>query len=202
MPFADKFRAMMDLPFPGDTVGAYLVESVDVGHESGGPGIYKYAVRLVLRGPGGQQGVKQALKRLFTTHCATFSGYGNSYQLWFGRPEIENLGDSRYAVIVEGAGARTFLEDDLQRFLTYLIDGSWLQTPPSPLAEKALVEAYLDQYRVEVKRLVDRYCSKLRKTRLTDRPAASSDLEPDSSADEGGKERSTTSDDLTARGEL
>jgi len=49
MPFADKFRAMMDFPFPGDTLGSYLVESVDVGHESGGPGIYKYAVRLVLR---------------------------------------------------------------------------------------------------------------------------------------------------------
>ena len=113
MPFADKFRAMMNFPLPGDTVGAFLVESVDVGHESGGPGIYKYAVRLVLRGPGGQQGVKQTLKPLFSTHCTTFSGYGNSYQLWFGRPEVENLGDSRYAVTVEGAGARTFLEDDL-----------------------------------------------------------------------------------------
>ena len=54
MPFADKFRAMMNFPLPGDTVGAFLVESVDVGHESGGPGIYKYAVRLVLRGPGGR----------------------------------------------------------------------------------------------------------------------------------------------------
>ena len=40
MPFADKFRAMMNFPLPGDTVGAFLVESVDVGHESGGPGIY------------------------------------------------------------------------------------------------------------------------------------------------------------------
>ena len=184
MPFADKFRAMMDFPFPGDTVGTYLVESVDVGHESGGPGIYKYAVRLVLRGPGGQQGVKQALKPLFSTHCATFSGYGNSYQLWFGRPEIENLGDSRYAVTVEGAGARTFLEDDLERFLTYLVDESWLQAPSSPAAKKALVEQYLDQYRAEVKRLADRYRSKLRKSRLTDHPAASPDPEPDPSADE------------------
>ena len=164
MPFADKFRAMMNFPLPGDTVGAFLVESVDVGHESGGPGIYKYAVRLVLRGPGGQQGVKQALKPLFSTHCTTFSGYGNSYQLWFGRPEVENLGDSRYAVTVEGAGARTFLEDDLERFLTYLIDENSLQSPPSPSAKTALVEEYLEQYRAEVKRLVDRYRSRLRKS--------------------------------------
>jgi hypothetical protein len=163
MPFADKFRAMMDFPFPGDTLGSYLVESVDVGHESGGPGIYKYAVRLVLCGPGGQQGVKQALKSLFSTHCTTFSGYGNPYQLWFGRPEIENLGDGRYAVTVEGAGARTFLEDDLERFLTYLTDEGRLQASPDPAANKALVEAYLDQYRAEVKRLVDRYRSRLRK---------------------------------------
>jgi hypothetical protein len=178
MPFADKFRAMMDFPFPGDAVGPYHVESVNVGHEAGGPGIYKYAVRLVLQGPGGQQGVKQALKPLFSRHCTTFSGYGNSYQLWFGRPAIETLGDSRYAVTVEGAGARTYVEDDLERFLTYLIDEGWLQTPPNALARKALVEAHLDQHRAEVKRLVDRYRSKLRRDRRTDRPAASSDPEP------------------------
>jgi hypothetical protein len=184
MPFADKFRAMMDFPFPGDTVGAYFVESVDVGHASGGPGIYKYAVRLVLRGPGGQQGIKQALKPLFSTHCTTFSGYGNPYQLWFGRPEIENLGDSRYTVTVEGAGARTFLEDDLERFVTYLINESRLQAPLSPAAKKALVEEYLAQYRAEVKRLVDRYRSKLRKKRSADQPAGSPGPEPDSSTDE------------------
>jgi hypothetical protein len=173
MPFADKFRAMMDFPFPGDTVGAYLVESVDVGHESGGPGIYKYAVRMVLRGPGGQQGVKQALKPLFSAHCTTFSGYGNPYQLWFGRPEIENLGDSRYAVTVEGAGARTYLEDDLERFLAYLIDEGRLKARTDPSASKALVDEYLDQYRVEVKRQVDRYRSKLRKGRTNEQTAAS-----------------------------
>jgi hypothetical protein len=164
MPFADKFRAMMDFPFPGDTVDGFRVESVDVGHESGGPGIYKYAVRLVLAGPGGQQGVKQALRPLFAAHCTTFSGYGNPYQLWFGRPEIENLGDNRYAVTVEGAGARTFLEDDLERFLAHLTDESPLPAPSDAAARKALVEAYLNEYRAEIKRRVDRYRSRLRKS--------------------------------------
>jgi hypothetical protein len=184
MPFADKFRAMMDFPFPGDRLGAYLVESVDVGHESGGPGIYKYAVRLVLCGPGGQAGVRQALKPLFSTHCTTFSGYGNPYQLWFGRPEIENLGDGRYAVTVEGAGARTYLEDDLERFLTYLIDERGLQPPPNPAETKVLVDEYLDQYRAEVKRLVDRYRTRLRRSRQNTSPFVSRALEPEVPADE------------------
>lgn len=34
MPFASKFRAMMDFPFPGDTVGGYRVESVEVAVDS------------------------------------------------------------------------------------------------------------------------------------------------------------------------
>lgn len=163
MPFADKFRAMMDFPFPGDVVGGYLVESVAVGHEGGGPGIYKYAVRMVLSGPGGQQGVKQALKPLFATHCTTFSGYGNPYQLWFGRPEIEPLGEGRYAVTVEGAGAAIRLADDLARFLAYLGDEGCLSAPLTPADANAAIEAYLEQYRGEIKRKVDRYRGKLRR---------------------------------------
>ena len=61
MPFADKFRAMMDFPFPGDTLGGLIVESVEVSHHGGSAGVYCYDVRLVLRGPGGQQGVRRAL---------------------------------------------------------------------------------------------------------------------------------------------
>jgi len=98
MPFANKFRAMMDLPFAGDTVGGYVVETVEVGHERAGPGLYSYAVRIVLRGAGGQQGVRRALEALLLSHRMTFSGYGNPYQLWFGRPKIESLGEQRYAV--------------------------------------------------------------------------------------------------------
>ena len=52
MPFAKKFRAMMDFPFPGDTVGDFVVESVDVRDERGGSEGYVYGVRMVLQGPG------------------------------------------------------------------------------------------------------------------------------------------------------
>jgi len=94
MPFARKFRAMMNFPFPGDVVGDFTVESVNVRDEQGGAEGYVYGVSMVLRGPGGQQGVQRALKSLFAQHPTTFSGYGNPYQLWFRKAEIESLGDS------------------------------------------------------------------------------------------------------------
>jgi len=163
MPFADKFRAMMRFPFAGESVGGFVVESVDVRHESGGAGRYAYPVQMVLRGPGGQQGVLRALKALFASHPMTFSGYGNPYQLWFGKPEIESLGDQRYAVTVEGAGARVFLTEELERFLAYLGAQGQLATQAEPAAQETLVEAYLEGYKAEIQRLVGRYRSKLRR---------------------------------------
>jgi hypothetical protein len=39
MPFAKKFRAMMNFPFPGGPIGGFIVESVDVHDEKcGGDG--------------------------------------------------------------------------------------------------------------------------------------------------------------------
>ena len=164
MPFANKFRAMMDLPFAGDTIGDLTVERIEVRHESVGPGQYAYSVRMVLRGPGGQQGVRRALKALFVSHPMTFSGYGNPYQLWFGKPEIERLGDRRYAVRVDGAGARVFLKEELDRFLRYLGENGQLVAQPDQAAGETLVEAYLERYRAQIRRKVDRYRSRLRRT--------------------------------------
>jgi len=81
MPFAKKFRAMMNFPFAGDTIEGFDVESVDVRDEQSDSGGYVYGVWMVLRGLGGKRGVKQALKALFASHPTTFSGYGNPYQL-------------------------------------------------------------------------------------------------------------------------
>jgi hypothetical protein len=164
MPFAKKFRAMMDFPFAGDTVGGFAVESVEVRDERGGSEGYVYAVRIVLRGTGGKQGVRRALKSFFSSHPTTFSGYGNPYQLWFRKPEIESLGDKRYAVNVKGAGARVYLAPELDRFVRYLEDKGHLVAQPDPVIRKTLVETYLEQYRAEIKRNVDRYRRKLQRT--------------------------------------
>ena len=167
MPFANKFRAMIDLPFAGDSLGGFLVECVDAHHRSGGHGLYVYAVSMVLRGPGGQQGVRRALKPLLSAHPTTFSGYGNPYQLWCGKPEIESLGDKRYAVRFEGAGARIYLDQELYRFLAYLDERARPADDSDPAGPEALVETYLEQYRAEIKRQVDRYRRRLNKSEKT-----------------------------------
>jgi len=164
MPFAKKFRAMMDFPFPGDTVGDFVVEDVDVHDEWGVPEGYVYGVRIVLRGPGGKQAALRALRPLLSQHPTTFSGYGNPYQLWFRKPEIESLGDQRYAVSVNGSGARIYLESDFARFLDYLVDHHHLTTPSDPADRETLVETYLDQYRAEIALMVARYQRKLAKS--------------------------------------
>ena len=164
MPFAKKFRAMMNFPFAGERLGNYTVESVDVRDERGGSEGYVYAVRIVLRGPGGKQGVRRALRSLFSSHPTTFSGYGNPYQLWFRKPGIESLGDKRYMVRVEGGGARICLAEELHRFLTYLDESGQLVTRPDQAVQEAPVEAYLEQYQAEVRRKVSRYRSRLRRT--------------------------------------
>jgi CubicO group peptidase (beta-lactamase class C family) len=161
MPFAKKFRAMMNFPFPGDTIGDFTVESVDVHDEKGGGDGYVYGVRLVLRGPGGVQGVQRALKALFSQHPTTFSGYGNPYQLWFRKPETESLGEQRYAVSVKGAGVRVYLEPELKRFLRYLNEEGHLAVPFDTAAQGAFIEAYLERYRLDIKRLVAGYNKKL-----------------------------------------
>ena len=93
----------------------------------------------------------------------TFSAYGNAYQLWCGSPEIESLGNKRYEVRFEGAGARVFLEDALARFLDHLDEMGQLPAQPDGAAREALVSEYLDGYRAQVKRHVDRYRGKLRR---------------------------------------
>jgi hypothetical protein len=179
MPFANKFRAMMDFPFAGDTVGGFAVESVDVRDEWGSSDGYAYAVRIVLRGLGGKQGVRRALKSLFSKHPTTFSGYGNPYQLWFRKPEIESLGDKRYAVRVKGAGARVYLAPELDRFLRYLEEEGHLAAQPDPTIWETLIETYLEQYRAEIRRQVDRYRRKLQKPKETLGAAETIDLKAD-----------------------
>jgi hypothetical protein len=154
---------MMDFPFVGDTVGGFTVERVEVTDEIGDSGLHAYSVRMTLRGLGGKQGVRGALKAVFAAHPTVFSAYGNPYLLWLSRPEIEGLGDRRYAVRIEGAGARVYLKDELRRFLSYLEETGQLAAPADQAACESLIESYLEDYHSETRRKVDRYKRKLRK---------------------------------------
>lgn len=162
MPFACKFCATVDFPLAGDRLGEFLVERVQVRdvHESiAGHG---YALEMTLRGPGGQQGVLRALKPLFCQKPVTFSGYGNPYQLWFGRPEVVSLGEQRYAVSALAYGARIWLEPELERFLGYLEERGQLAAG-DPAARAALIEGYLEEYRHEISLRTSRYRNRKRR---------------------------------------
>ena len=56
-----------------------------------------------------------------------------------------------------------FLEQELHRFLDDLDAAGHVAAPPDPADREALVEAYMEQYRVHVRRKVDRYRRRLRK---------------------------------------
>ncbi|MHB9032436.1 MAG: hypothetical protein ACYC6L_05255 [Anaerolineae bacterium] len=154
MPFADKFRAMMAMPFAGDLLGVFTVESISVGHEGQGFG-YRYPVRLELRVPGGLEACKQAIKPLFKQKVTTFSGFGTPYHLWFGKPAVEKLGDDRYAVTGEGVGLPVRFEADLERFCTYLAAQGLLTCTPGEQSE--LVARYLKRYQAEIASQVGKY---------------------------------------------
>jgi hypothetical protein len=67
-------------------------------------------------------------------------------------------------VRVDGAGARVFLKQELDRFLRYLGENGQLVAQPDQAAGEPLVKAYLERYRAQIRRKVDRYRSRLRRT--------------------------------------
>jgi hypothetical protein len=157
VPFAKKWAAMMGFPFPGESVSGFVVESLEVHDVAGDFGQHGYAAEMVLRGPGGKTALQKALRQLFGARPVTFSAYGNPYQLWAGKPEIESLGSQRYAVKARGAGVPIALEDALTRFLDDLAEEGALAGDPTPADRAALIGAYLDRYRTGIEHDVNRY---------------------------------------------
>ena len=118
MPFAKNFAASFSLPFPGDALEGFAVESIEARDEPASiEGLHRYSVRMVLRGPGGQTGVRRAVQALLGRQPTTFSAYGNPYQLWCEKPQIEPR-RARYAVTACGAGCAS--PGGMMRFLGYL----------------------------------------------------------------------------------
>ena len=135
----------MRIPDPGGQIGGFVVESCDVGHQSRTDGIYDYPIRIVLTGTGGQQAVRKAIREHLSRGRTTFSGYGNPYQLRFGRFEVERLGDRRYLVTASGVGFRFDLDRELRRFARFAeMHGTE--------ANETLIDQYLEAYGKDVHR--------------------------------------------------
>ncbi|NLD72179.1 MAG: hypothetical protein GX649_05610 [Chloroflexi bacterium] len=164
MPFAKNFAATFDLPFPGDRLGGFEVESVEVRDEPASvEGLHRYSLRMVLCGPGGQQAVRRALQPLLGGQPTTFSAYGNPYQLWCDRPQIESLGNKRYGVTASGAGMRIALEAELVRFLGHLEAAGRLAPSGDAPSHEATAQEYAQAYAKDTYRQVNRYRGRLRR---------------------------------------
>lgn len=161
MPFAAKFWAAMEIPFPGDVIGGFKVEYVDVLHHGIGDGRYEYPVRMILRGKGGKQGVRNALKELFGAKRTTFSGFGNPYHCWVGKSVVESLGEQRYEVKTRGIGVRIFLRRELERFYHHLKAEGHTAGDDSTL--KDLLNIYMDAYMKGISRTSAAYKRKIQK---------------------------------------
>lgn len=145
MPFAQKYRFAMRFPEPGDTIDGFRVESCEVGHDEKGDGTIFYPFVILLSGKGGRQGVGKAVRAAFAHGHTTFSGFGNPYQLRFGRFTVEALGTGRYSVTGCGYGCRIDLERELSRFVAYArLHGK--------SADDAVVAEYIEAYKRDVTR--------------------------------------------------
>ena len=145
MPFAKTYRFTLQIPEAGRSLGGFLVESSDVSHDERGDGTIRYPVTLVLAGPGGKSAVRKEVSERFGPGRTTFSGFGNPYQLQFGRFEVQSLGARRYRVTAVGTGARIDLERELRRFVAYA-------RARGEAPDDALLTAYLEDYRRDVTR--------------------------------------------------
>jgi hypothetical protein len=145
VPFAGKYQFTMRIPEAGGRISGFTVEQCTVGHTERGDGTIEYPVSMVLAGSGGRQGVRKAVREHFRRGHTTFSGYGNPYQLLFGRFEVESLGGSRYRVTARGIGVRIDLERELHRFVAYA------RLTGRPIDDE-LIAAYLADYRRDVTR--------------------------------------------------
>ena len=149
MPFAGEFREAMGFPREGTEVGGFLVEAVRVEHAGAGPGRYEYPTELVLQGKGGKDGVRRALKPLFSTRRTIFSEFGNPYQCSPGRMEVESLGEGRYRIVARGIGTRVHLREELVRFFSALAASGRLAPEARAASPAEVVEEYLLKYQAE-----------------------------------------------------
>lgn len=145
MPFARKYQFTMRIPEAGGRVGGFAVRSCLVRHRERGDGTIDYPVSMVLEGPGGRQALQKAIRAELDRGRTTFSGFGNPYQLRFGRFEVRSLGRNRYRVAARGIGVRIDLERELRRFVAYA-------RLRRKAAGGALIPAYLQDYRRDIAR--------------------------------------------------
>lgn len=148
MPFAGAFRSGMRFPEEGTIVDGFTVETVRVEQVGSGAGRYEYPIVITVRGKGGKDGAKKALKPLFDRQVTIFSEFGNPYQCSIGPVQAERTAPECYRLTAHGVGVRVHLRRELLRFLASLgreaLPGGI--TGASDETQALLVDRYLESY--------------------------------------------------------
>lgn len=148
MPFAGAFRSGMRFPDEGTIIDGFTVEAVRVEQVGSGAGRYEYPIEITVRGRGGKDGSKKALKPLFDRQVTIFSEFGNPYQCSIGPTQAERIAPECYRLTARGVGVRVNLRRELLRFLASL-GREALPGGSEEAGEEArarLVDRYLDSY--------------------------------------------------------
>ena len=144
----------MELPGVGVKLDRFTIERFEIGHRPIGSSRYEYPVEYELRGQGGVQGVKKALRPFTRRRRSTFSGFGTPYQLKFGGIVVVALGDKRYAAYFTGIGVGFDLVGELRTFSKF-IAANHLSIDTDDERERSIDE-YIAEYKLDVKRKIRR----------------------------------------------
>ena len=113
MPVSRSYWKGMGFPKEGDVVGGFRVESVSVEHASAYTdklARYEYPTKIVVKGDGTVDDVKEAFAKFFEAEKTIRSSYGSPYQCKPGKMVIRHLGEKTFRIEALGSCERA-LED-------------------------------------------------------------------------------------------
>ncbi|GEM_PF-1506250 len=113
MPVSRTYWREMGFPKEGEVVGGFSVESVSVEHASAYTdklARYGYPTKIVVKGEGTVNDVKEAFGKFFEVEKTIRSGYGNPYRCKSGKMVVHQLGGKRFTIEALG-GCEKALEE-------------------------------------------------------------------------------------------
>ena len=143
MPFADQFQRCMKIPYAGEMVNKFLVQSIKVSHQNLFDGVYSFPIELVVIGDGDKKKVLEEFNPIFNKVISLYTQYGSLYQCRGGKLEIETIAPKTFKITTTGIGNRIYPEHELEAFIQFLKDLTGLHD----LNSDAIITTYLNHYK-------------------------------------------------------
>lgn len=143
MPFSEQFHRCMKLPYEGEMVNKFLVQSIKISHQNLLDGIYSFPIQLTVIGEEGIQEVQKSFKPIFTKIISLFTEYGSLYQCRCEKLEIKTIAPKTYFITTTGIGVRIYPKQELEAFIQFLKE----YTGFFELNSEAIITTYLNHYK-------------------------------------------------------